>query len=334
MARLQLVLLVVVVGGLAGCGRVSHSVRPFSKADGLEAGGSPVLAVGPAGTTLRFLPSVRFGLGIVLHNRSRERLALLDVRVVEPPGTLVRQIGTRLLLWNPPVCKGAHSCPGIGFLRGPFMAATPTPLELRPADGVAVQLDFRLGGCSAVPFAAPAAPKLLRLLYRYNDGKQREQTIPLGSATPHLRMPKAADCAPGPHSQIAVSGPYATGSGWTIPGSSGDTCTLTNRRLGFVSRLYRRPNGPKVKIRIVLPRLLGAGLYRTLQFPAPSRGPARVTAIVGIGPTGWRAFHAVASVVSVTNDTRQVLGGRFRATFSSRGETPFRAYGGWRCTVR
>jgi hypothetical protein len=319
---------------LSGCGAIVHPTAPFVKSDGLEAGGPAVLGVGPAGATLRFIPSTTFGFGIVLHNTTRQRVTLVDARLVAPPQTLIHQTGTSLRLWNPPPCSGAHSCPGVGFLHAPYAPSTPVGLALRPHDGAGVQLDFRLGSCAEVPTALAAPETQLDVFYRFSDGKLHQQMLPLGSAEPLLRMPKPADCAPRPHSQIAVDGPFASGSTWTIPGSDGDTCTRSRAGgLVFVSRLYQVPDKPMVRVRIVLPHFTGRGFYRTLPQAARADGPAQVTVIVGIGIHGWKPFKAQASVVTATHLTATTIGGRFQATIPGFRRMPFRAYGAWRCTV-
>jgi hypothetical protein len=131
-----------------------------------------------------------------------------------------------------------------------------------------------------------------------------------------------ADCAPRPLSQIAVDGPFATGSDWTIPGSAGDTCTRgSHGRVVFVSRLYQAPNKPTVRVRIVLAQFKGLGLYRTLPQAATDAGPAQVSVIVGIGIHGRRLFLGQASVVTATSSTPTTLGGRFHATILGPKQT-------------
>jgi len=148
-------------------------------------------------------------------------------------------------------------------------------------------------------------------------------------------MPSARDCQPRPKSTIAISGPYATGSGWTIPISSGDSCSRTSRgALLFDSRLYESPNGPSVRVKIQLPRFLGLGLYRTIPRPAPALGPASVDTVVGIGIHGRVTFHSGSAVVIVNAVTKSTIRGRFRATIIGRRQETFRTYGAWRCLIQ
>lgn len=268
-------------------------------------GGYPVLGSGPNGVTLRYIPNQPFGIMVAIRNRSDRPLVVRDVRALEAAGTLVHQIGTRLEPWKPPVCTGNHSCPMYAPPFGPYVARTPKPLRVAAGKSFGAELDFRLGGCGEVPFAAPAAPRVIDVVY---DGG--EQALPLGGARPVLRFPKPADCVPRPHSDIAVTGPWATGSDWTMPGSAGDTC----RDGVFTSRTYVRGDGPMVRVRIV---------------PAKRQ----VDVIVGIGPHGWKTFRSRYAVVTTLRTKPKDTGGRFHATIVGYRGTTFRAYGAWRCEV-
>jgi hypothetical protein len=320
---------------LGGCGSQTRVVAPFAVADGTEAGGWAVLGVGPKGTTLRFVPNTSFGIGIVLRNTSKETVTLVDVRTLDPPHSLVQQQGTTLIDWNPPPCGGGRSCPGVSFLGGRFGPAKAQPIVVRPARQAAVQLDFKVDGCAALPLASPGAAQRIDVSYRVGAGGAQHQTISLGGSRLRLRMPSARDCAPRPKSTIAVSGPYSTGSDWTIPTSSGDSCSRTAKRaLLFDSRLYNGPAGPSVRVEIRLPHFRGVGLYRSVGKPAPGLGPAAVDAIVGIGIHGYVTFRSSRSVVSVARVTKRTIAGRFHATIVGRRHSTFRVYGAWRCLVQ
>lgn len=267
-------------------------------------GGYPAIGSSPAGVTLRYIPDQPFGIMVAVRNRGPHPILVRGVRVLEPPGTLVRQIGTRLQAWRPPRCTGNHSCPAYAPPFGPFTAARPKPLRVLPGKSFGAELDFRLGGCREVPFAAPTSPKKIDVIY---DGGH--QVLSLGAARPLLRFPKPADCVPRPHSDIAITGPWATGSTWTMPGSTGDTCSDGV----FTSRTYLRNGGPMVYVQI---------------FPAARR----VDVVVGIGLHGWTTFHSRYAVVTTTHTRAKDYGGRFHATIVGRHDTTFRAYGAWRCT--
>ncbi|MHB8648586.1 MAG: hypothetical protein ACYDBR_00180 [Gaiellaceae bacterium] len=310
---------------LSACGGVHRVAAPLVKDDSTESGGYPVLASGPDGLTVRYIAGQPFGVGIVLRNRTRSALTILDARAVEPPRTLVHQIGVTLLPWNPAPCTGNHSCPFAGFLHEPFGAARPRPVAAGGGEGIAVQLDFRLGACSAVPFASAAAPASVEVTFRYAGGPVQRELVPLGDSRPRLRMPTPADCAPQPHSDIAVEGPFHGGSDWTVPGSTGDVCALSRARgLGFRSRTYVFQSNPMVRVELQLPRYRGAGTY----------DGGRVLVVVGIGSHGWTSFRDRGAVITVTRVSRDEIDGRFRATISGPRRTPFRAYGAWRCSLR
>src|SRR5205085_11666216 len=106
--------LALAAAGLTGCGGGGHESRaPLVKLDSLESGGWPVLASAPNGLTLRFIERTRFGIGIVLRNRSGRSVTILAAGTPEPVGALVHQIGTRLVPWNPPPCTGGARLPGV-----------------------------------------------------------------------------------------------------------------------------------------------------------------------------------------------------------------------------
>lgn len=118
-----LVVLVVGAGVGAWLGLRSSSqfvaTRPLGRAfmkQGLtEAAGRPVLGGGSGGTQLQYMPFARFALGIVLTNESPEPVTLLDVRAVLPRDRFVRQIGTRMVAFNPSPCPADASCPAPAF---------------------------------------------------------------------------------------------------------------------------------------------------------------------------------------------------------------------------
>lgn len=242
------------------------------------------------------------------------------------------QVGTKLAPWHPPRCSGRHSCPAVGFLREPYVSVHPSPVSIGPRGEAAVQLNFRMLGCDALSLAAVGAPDEIEISYRVGGGAVSSEDLPLDSAKLNLRMPSRRDCLPRPTSNIAVEGPYATGSGWTMPTSSGDSCSRTpSGALVFASRVYLAPQKPMVRIWIRLPRLRGEGLYRSLPGLATALGPAHVTAAVGIGILGWQHFHSSTAVVSVRRETAKTISGRFHATIVGYRHTAFRVFGAWRC---
>lgn len=345
-----IVLLALASAGSAGCGGDRDSDAPLVKSDSLEVGGRPVLGSAPSGLTLRFIERGRFGIGIVLRNTSHRSLTVVDVRTPDPLRGLVHQVGTRLVPWNPPRCP-RHRCLVSTYLHTVYGESRPEPVTVAPGKAVAAQLNYRLDSCAAVPLAsAAAAAKQLDVAYRYGTGRLRRQALPLGSAQLRLRRPTPSDCARRPRSEIALDGPFATSSDWTIPGSGAETCTRTaagtlqcsggdtctrtaDGALRFHSGLYQSGGKPTVRVEIRLPRFRGDGLYRTLPRPARALGPAQVLVTVGIGAHGWTTFRSSTSVVTLTRATETTFGGRFHATLPAWRGTPFRAFGAWRCTT-
>lgn len=181
----------------AGCGGARESGPPLAKLPSVEAGGLPLLGSAPSGIGVRFVERGRFGVGLVLRNRSHRRVTVVDARPLDPLGTLVHHVGTRLVPWNPPPCSGL-GCPMYGFLRASYGGVRPEPLAVAPGRSVGVQLNYRLGACAEVPFASSAAARLLEVDYRLGRGGVRRETLPLGSARLRLHEPKPSDCLPRP----------------------------------------------------------------------------------------------------------------------------------------
>ena len=82
-------------------------------------------------------------------------MTVVDARTPEPPRSLVSQVGTRLVAWNPPPCGGGRGCLAYVFLRSSFGALRPTPLSVAAGKGIGIQLNYRLGVCVET-FAADA----------------------------------------------------------------------------------------------------------------------------------------------------------------------------------
>jgi hypothetical protein len=345
-----LVLLVLAAGGVAACGSGSSlpAAAPLVNEGSFTSGGWPTLGSYPSGIPLRFIERGAFGVDIVLRNSSRQTLTVIDARTIDPPHSLVHQVGTSLASWNPPACP-AHvlGCPQYSPFRGFYGADRPKPVTVRPHRGVGVQLNFRLGACSEVPLASSEATRLLTVTFRDDRGKLRQQTLPLGSAQLRLRKPPPSACLSRPHSQIALSGLFPSSTASTIPGSKGgtcvrtasgglacsdgDTCTRTAGGLRFRSGLFESRGSLMVRVEIELPRFRGAGLYRTLHEPTRVLASPQVLVIVGIGnqPT----FRARTSVVTVTRATPTALGGHLHAIVIGSRHTPFHVSGTWHCTI-
>ena len=342
------VVLVAFAALSAGCGGKEAAPPPFAKDDSVVAGGAPLLGTSPDGLTMRFVEQGRLGIGIVLHNRADRPVTVLDVRTLEPPRSLVQQVGTRLVPWNPPPCKGR--CPFLTFFLSSYDAVKPDPVEVGPNGGLGVQLNYVVGSCSGLPFGAAESADAIDIHYRVGNGPVRRQSLPLGSARLRPRPPAPADCSRRPHSRISIEGPFATSSAWAIPASSTDSCVRAKSRalqcresdvcvhtapggLRFRSGLYASPSKPAVSVSIELPRFHGLGLYRSLRRPASALGPAIVRVTVGIGDRGWTTFRSESAVVVVTSSAETSTAGRFRAVIVGPHKEPFRVNGIWRCTA-
>jgi hypothetical protein len=289
-------------------------------------GGWPTLGMGGPGITLRFIERTHFGVGVALHNRSRRSVTVVGVRTLDPPRTLVHQIGTRIVRWDPPRCPPTvRGCIGDEFFRASYGAARPSPVTAPAGKDVGVQLNFRLGSCREVAGASFAAARAVVVDYRFGRGTLRHETLSLGGARLSVRQAQPGDCARRPHSHILIRGRFDTSSNSTEPGSDGDSCRRTaTDGLRFRSRLYVNGETPAFRIWIRLPRLHGRGTYAS----------AEVRAVAAMGLHGRTVFRGERSLVTVTHTGATTFGGRFHAGFTDRRGLPFRAYGAWRCTTR
>jgi hypothetical protein len=152
--------------------------RAFVKQPSTEAGGRPVQGLGPT-TEVRFIPSARFAIGIVLTNDASQPVTLTDARAVLPRDPALRQIGTRLVAFNP-VCR-TPSCPAPGFLESRrYGTARPTALQVAPGTSAGVQLSFRLDGCNRAPRVSSQAVRQIDITYRNSAGATMRQRLRLG----------------------------------------------------------------------------------------------------------------------------------------------------------
>ena len=264
------VLALVVALALAGANSAHGSTGgPFANENSLEMGGLPMLGGGPSGATVRFIEGGRFGIALYFRNASHQRLTIENVTTPESPSSPIQQIGTRMAPWNPPPCHNtARGCPVMmTFLNSSYTKVQPAPLVVAPGKAIAAQLNYRIADCGSVLPVAGVPARLLRITYRDAAGGLHAQMLPLGSARIRLRTPLPADCQHRPRSRIAIEGPYATSSDWTIPGdrtgtclrtaagrlvcSDGDRCSRTSGGgLLFRSGLFASPGGPMVRIEI------------------------------------------------------------------------------------
>jgi len=317
----------------------TNAVDLLAKDNSTEAGGWALDSSTPTGVQIRFVEGSLFGIGIVFDNTSQEPVTVIDARAVPPSRSIVSQVGTRLLNWDPPPCP-PHiiGCVINSFFREPSASQRAEPVTVQPGKGVAAQLDFRIGSCSAVPFASFAPVTAVTL--SYDDGEQ--QTFELGGATLRPARPPSDVCAPRPFSRLAVDGPFAGSTASTIPISTAgpcartsigsflcedaDRCTRAGSDVTFRSGLFEEGDKPASRIEMRLHGYRGKGRYLVGRN-------AEVTTVVGIGVHGSTTYRAFAGSVTVDRLTAGTLEGRVRATLTGFRKRPFHASGTWACTL-
>lgn len=271
MRHLAAIGLLALLAGASAASSAARAARPPLSLGGMvESAGAPDLgdAAGSSGELIRFIPHGRFELGLLLENRSGARLVITGAHVVEPRHTLIHQIGTRFHRWSPPKCPPGAFCPAYGFSLQAG-ASQPRPFAVARGKDVGIELDFRLGSCAEIASANPAPISRLRVTFRTSHGPTRERVLSMRVAELRLRTPKPGDCAR-PRSSLSINGPqrYESSQLWTIPGSTGDLCTIRNGNLDFVSRRYQTEiSRPYAKshwelITLHVERFKGAGAYR------------------------------------------------------------------------
>jgi hypothetical protein len=327
---------VVVLAGLGG-GAAATVGGPLTKENSFEGGGWPLDGSYPTGSPIRFVESSLFGIGIVFHNTSSAPVTVVGASAVLPSRSIVGQVGTRLLSWNPAPCPpNIIGCLVHSFIREASASDRPEPVTVQPGMGLAVQLDFQVGSCSALPFASFAPVTGVTL--SYEGGAQ--QTFDLGGATIRPIRPPARVCAPRPFSRLATDGLFASSTASTIPirtdgpcaktsiGSflcdKADRCARTGADVSFQSGMFQTADGAGERIEIKLYGYRGVGRY----FVGRS---ADVTNKVEVGPEP--TFHAFFGFVTVTRATSRTLQGRLHATLTGFRKRPFHAFGTWACTL-
>lgn len=197
--RLVVTVLVVLLGGGAiggslGLRSTSHfaatrsMTSAFAKDASTEAGGRPSWAL-DGFTELRFIPAAPFGVGIVLHNEASQPVTLTNVRAVFPPNSVLRQLGTRLVAFNP-VCH-TPSCPAPGFLDSRrYGVLRPSALQVAPGKAAGVQLNFRFLDCPEARRGSTRDVKRIEVTYRDPAGTVIKQRLGLGSSTLKIDTPQ------------------------------------------------------------------------------------------------------------------------------------------------
>jgi hypothetical protein len=318
-ARSILALIPLAAAGVAVCQAADASDAPLVLMRSVEAGGAVLGNMGPAGVEIRFIEHGQFFLGALLSNGSGQALTVVDAQTPEPPGSLVRQTGTRLVAYKP--CPARVPC----SLLGRDLPDRLNSVTVAPGDDVAVKLKYQLSSCSDARVGSLATAEALVVTYRASDETLHHQTFPIGRLQLFLQRPAGVECVPRPYSHIGLVGSFTTSPGHKpVPGSDGDTCTRTSAGgLRFRSRLFTDRSGVQFRVAIELPRFLGEGVY----------GAADVVVSGGFGDRGQTTFHGHPARVTVTQAAAPVYGGRFEATLSGRRRF-FRAYGAWRCTTK
>jgi hypothetical protein len=196
--RLFVAVLVVLLVGAAiagsfGLRSTSHfratrsSTNAFAKDGSTEAWGRPSWAL-DGSTELRFSPSAPFDVGVVLHNESPQPVTLTDVRALIPRKSVVRQVGTRLVAFNP-VCRTA-SCPAPGFLDPRQHVVVPSALQVAPGKAAGVQLNFRFLGCPQAGRGSTRDVRRIEVTYRDPAGAVVKQRLGLGGSRLKIDTPQ------------------------------------------------------------------------------------------------------------------------------------------------
>jgi hypothetical protein len=191
------VLVVLLVGGAIGGSlalrstshfRATRSLTSaFAKDGSTEAWGRPSWAL-DGFTELRFIPSAPFDVGVVLHNESSQPVTLTEVRAVLPRNSVVRQIGTRLVAFNP-VCR-TPSCAAPGFLDSRQHVVRPSALTVAPGKAAGVQLNFRFLGCPQARGGSTRDVRRIEVTYRDPAGTIIKQRVPLAYSTLKIDTPQ------------------------------------------------------------------------------------------------------------------------------------------------
>jgi hypothetical protein len=335
MAWLRAFGLVAAVAVLAGWSSPAHTGGPLLRDQRNAAGGLPLTGSSPTGIGVRFFERTLFAIDISFKNTSTEPVTVTGAQALLPSRSIVSQVGTRLVHWDPTPCPpNTIGCVIQSFFREPSASDRATPVTVQPGKGVGVQLDFRVGSCSAVPFASFAPVTAVTLSY----GSGGQQTVDLGASTLRIVRPPDGACAPRPMSRLAIDGPFAASTASTTP--SGDSKTCTRRPSGsllcddadrcsrsgagilFRSGLFLHEDEIQVRVALQLPDFGGTGRY-------DAAGNVSVHVNIGEGVT----YHAFAGFITVTRVTSRSLQGRLGATLTGFRKRPFHASGTWACTI-
>ena len=325
---------VLIVGAcvlaFASAGNADSRPEPFTFAAGMEAGGNVPTSVTPTGSTVHFLEGGTFSVVLRIRNASDKTVTVTGARTPEPVGSLVTQIGTRIAPFTP--CKNDRVlC--IALPTGRY-AARLRPVTLAPGGQAGVQFLYKLGTCADAATSTLATGTVAEISYRDSQGPVQSQTLPLKAGRLRLLGPAGVDCVPRPYSHIGLVGSFTTKPGHKpVVGSDGDTCfTSRNGDFVYTSRYFSDRTGIRFRVKIILSRLAGKGLYTAAANPA-ARGRAHIIVTGGFGDPGSNTFVGQPGAVTVTQAASPLYSGKFHAVLSGHRRF-FRAYGTWRCTTK
>ena len=150
-----------------------------------------------------------------------------------------------------------------------------------------MQFLYKLGTCADAATSTLATGTVAEISYRDSQGPVQSQTIPLKAGRLRLLGPTGVDCVPRPYSHIGLVGSFTTKPGHKpVVGSDGDTCfTSRNGDFVYTSRYLRDRTGIRFRVKIILSRLAGKGLYTAAPNPA-ARGRAHISVTGGFGDRG------------------------------------------------
>jgi hypothetical protein len=124
-------------------------------------------------TILHFVPGATFAIAVIVTNKAGAPITLARTRAVLSRRSPLRQIGTRLIAYKPPVCPPNAHCPFYDPIGNPpySTAERPVPLTVAPGHTALAQLHFRFNPCT--PKSADQCP-----LRRASSSCTAPQTAP------------------------------------------------------------------------------------------------------------------------------------------------------------
>jgi hypothetical protein len=139
-------------------------------------------------TILHFVPGATFAIAVIVTNKAGAPITLARTRAVLSRRSPLRQIGTRLIAYKPPVCPPNAHCPFYDPIGNPpySTAERPVPLTVAPGHTALAQLHFRFNPCTPQVGGSVPTTKSVIVMYRTPDGSIVHQRLALGHSTPKL----------------------------------------------------------------------------------------------------------------------------------------------------